>query len=183
MVGLNLFIILLLNSSFLYASYFLFFYFKWIILKKNWISLLTFNLLTSPPGEVQGWLEEDPQACDWHGWVSVHAAQPQHQQTVQQRKTPSPFNPLTFPPQKLLGGRSVWAQTLCGSLKCAWSHSITSKSATVTTHILQMFNHLMDLLTKLHHPNIHCSLTSSGSDPCPPRHLPFDLWPSHSFSF
>lgn len=49
-------------------------------------------------GEVQGRLEEDPQACFWHVRVSVHAARPEHQQTVQPGKTPqaatlsSPWN-------------------------------------------------------------------------------------------
>lgn len=45
------------------------------------------TLLLQPTGEVQGWPEEDPQTCDRHGRVSVHAAQPEHQQTVQRRKT------------------------------------------------------------------------------------------------
>lgn len=37
-------------------------------------------------GEVQGRPEEAPQACDRHGRVSVHAAQPEHQQAVQPSK-------------------------------------------------------------------------------------------------
>lgn len=69
-------------------------------------------------GEVQGWSEEDAQACDRHGRVSVHAAQPEHQQAVQRCKPSSPFNPLMFPPWKPLGvglvtERLLWITEAC----------------------------------------------------------------------
>lgn len=54
--------------------------------------LLWLHLLIPPAGEVQRGSEEDPQACDRHGGVSVHAAQPEHQQAVQRRKTSRAFN-------------------------------------------------------------------------------------------
>lgn len=128
------------------------------------------------PGEVQGWPEEDPQTRDRHGRVSVHAAQPEHQQTVQRRKTPLPFKPLTFPPRKLLGVSSVsvrpqWVTEMC--LNSVFPS--TPASITVIIHMLQIIDHLMDLFTKLYHPNIHYSVTSSGSDPYPSH--PFSFWP------
>lgn len=67
------------------------------------VNFVISRLVKRRVGEVQGRPEEDPQACDRHGWVSVHAAQPEHQQTVQPGKTSSACNPLTFPPRKLLG--------------------------------------------------------------------------------
>lgn len=47
-------------------------------------------------GEVQGGPEEAPQACDWHGRVSFHAAQPEHQQALQPSKMSPSCNPPVF---------------------------------------------------------------------------------------
>lgn len=52
----------------------------------GWLMFLSASL-SPASGEVQDRPEEDPQACNKHVWVSVHAAQPEHQQTVQWRKS------------------------------------------------------------------------------------------------
>lgn len=75
----------------------------WSVTKITQRGRCSFCNPVSGAGEVQGRPEEDPQACDRHGWVSVHAAQPEHQQTVQPSKTSSSSN--TFPPRKAAGSQ------------------------------------------------------------------------------
>lgn len=149
------------------------------------VNFVISRLVKRRVGEVQGRPEEDPQACDRHGWVSVHAAQPEHQQTVQPGKTSSACNPLTFPPRKLLGVslvsvRPLWFIETC--LNSAFPSRPPSPHTAVTINMLQIIDHLMDLSTPLHHPNIHYSVTSSGGDPYPSHPWPFDPWPSHAIT-
>lgn len=99
-------------------------------------------LLKPRAGEVQRRLEEDPQACFWHVGVFVHAARPEHQQTVQPGKTVQSWNLLISPlcaraPPSSLNVTELW---------------VTSSHCSNQQHAADYWPPLG--LIQLHHPNI-----------------------------
>lgn len=95
-------------------------------------------------GEVQRRLEEDPQACFRHVGVFVHAARPEHQQTVQPGKTVDSWNSCWY--------RVCVSERPLVFTKRDWTpshHHHTFSHTAVTINMLQIIDHLVDLYSSI----------------------------------